>query len=132
MLFPFSFLFWWSHRISMTEFQPIRSKNWWQEIISWTAYINRNKRILLALMVVFPNPFVPNAPFLYPLKTSGNRKVFWCFQGIEKGCIRKKWVKFHLLHYSFSKSSENIHEFHLIHWCNQFFLIRTSKTWNWH
>ena len=28
------------------------------------------------------NPFVPNAPFLYPLKTSENRKV----QGVEKGC----------------------------------------------
>ena len=24
------------------------------------------------------NPFVPNAPFLYPLKTPENRKVFWC------------------------------------------------------
>ena len=22
------------------------------------------------------NPFVPNAPFLYPLKTSENRKIF--------------------------------------------------------
>ena len=31
------------------------------------------------------NLFVPNAPFLYPLKT--------CFQGVEKGCIRNKWVK---------------------------------------
>ena len=39
------------------------------------------------------NPFVPNAPFLYPLKTSENRKVFWCFQGVEKGCIGKIWVK---------------------------------------
>ena len=29
------------------------------------------------------NPFVPNAPFLYPLKTSENRKV-------EKGCIGNK------------------------------------------
>ena len=26
------------------------------------------------------NPFVPNAPFLYPMKTSENRKVF-CFHG---------------------------------------------------
>ena len=33
------------------------------------------------------NPFVPNAPFLYPLKISEIRKVFWCFQGVEKGCI---------------------------------------------
>ena len=39
------------------------------------------------------NPFVPNAPFFYPLKTSENRKVFWCFQGGEKGCLGNKWVK---------------------------------------
>ena len=38
------------------------------------------------------NPFVPNAPFLYPLKISWNRKVFWCFQGVEKGCIGNEWV----------------------------------------
>ena len=29
----------------------------------------------------------PNAPFLYPLKTSENRNVFWCFQGVKKGYI---------------------------------------------
>ena len=39
------------------------------------------------------NPFVPNAPFLYPLKISENREVFRCFQGEEKGCIGNKWVK---------------------------------------
>ena len=39
------------------------------------------------------NPFVPNALFLYPLKTSENRKVFSCFWGVEKGCIGNKWVK---------------------------------------
>ena len=38
------------------------------------------------------NPFVSNAPFLYPLKTTENLAVFWCFQGVEKGCIWKKWV----------------------------------------
>ena len=32
------------------------------------------------------NLFVHNAPFLYLLKTE-NRKIFWCFQGLEKGCI---------------------------------------------
>ena len=26
-------------------------------------------------------PFIPKATFLYPFKTSENRKVFWCFQG---------------------------------------------------
>ena len=38
-------------------------------------------------------PFVPNAPFLYTLKTSENLTAFWCFQGLEKGYIGNKWVK---------------------------------------
>ena len=37
------------------------------------------------------NPFVPSAPFLYPLKTSENRKVF-CFLGAKEGCIGNKWL----------------------------------------
>ena len=39
------------------------------------------------------NPFVPNALFLYPLKISENSKVFFCFPGVEKGCIGNEWVK---------------------------------------
>ena len=39
------------------------------------------------------NPFVPSAPFLYPLKTSENFTVFGCFQGVERRCIWNKWVK---------------------------------------
>ena len=39
------------------------------------------------------NIFVPDAPFLYPLKTSENRPVFWWFQGVEKGYIGNKSVK---------------------------------------
>ena len=39
------------------------------------------------------NAFVPSAPFLYRLKTSENRKVFWWFQLIEKGCFGNKWVR---------------------------------------
>ena len=49
----------------------------------------------MMLRVVLPvifNSIVPNALFLYPLETSENRKVLWCFQGVEKGCIRNKWV----------------------------------------
>ena len=38
------------------------------------------------------NPFVSNAPFLFLLKNSENRKVSWCFQGAEKGCIENKGV----------------------------------------
>ena len=39
------------------------------------------------------NPFIPDAPFLYPLETSENLKVFWCFQGVEKRCIENEWIK---------------------------------------
>ena len=38
------------------------------------------------------NSFVPITPFLYPLKTSENLTVFWCFQWVEKGCIGSEWV----------------------------------------
>ena len=39
------------------------------------------------------NAFVPKTPFLYPLETSENRKIFWCFQGVEKESIGSEWVK---------------------------------------
>ena len=39
------------------------------------------------------NSFVPNAPFLYPLKTWEYLTVFSCLQGVEKGCIGNEWVK---------------------------------------
>ena len=51
----------------------------------------KNMRILVAeaeyCTFIWLNPFVPNAPFLYPLQTSENRKVFRCFQGVEKGAL---------------------------------------------
>ena len=37
-------------------------------------------------------PFVPNTPFIYPLKSSGNREVFYCLQGVKEGYKGKKWV----------------------------------------
>ena len=33
------------------------------------------------------HPFPSNASFLYHLKTSESLTVFWCFQGVEKGCL---------------------------------------------
>ena len=44
----------------------------------------------------FINPFVPNAPFLYLLKTSENR-----FQEVESGCTGNEWVNScHILEYT--------------------------------
>ena len=36
-----------------------------------------NLRVALQSRDEYVDQFVPNAPFLYPLKTSGNRKVHW-------------------------------------------------------
>ena len=38
------------------------------------------------------NLFIPSALFIYLLKTLKNRTVFWCFQRVEKVCIRNKCV----------------------------------------
>ena len=48
------------------------------------------------------NPFVPNAPFLYSLITSEHQKVFWCFQGVEKGSIGNKRTKWAIMHVDFA------------------------------
>ena len=83
---------------------------------------------LRSLGVPLFNPFIPNAPFLYPLKTSKNREVFWCFQGVEKGYIGNEWVNFH--HYPFhyvhfrklyqKKINLNFY-FHTSLWCRKRF-----------
>ena len=66
------------------------------------------------------NLFVSNTPFLYPLKTE-NLTVFWCFQGIEKGCIEKKWVKL----------SETIHQFkkQYFFYCHFFYIQNVETMW---
>ena len=69
--------------------------------ISAVAVFNSNNAWLLLfffnsvsfLKMNFIGWFVPNAPFFYPLKASENLTVFECFQGVEKGCIRNRWVK---------------------------------------
>ena len=53
------------------------------------------KRHLMLKLTEF-NSFVPDAPFLYTLKTSENLNIFWRFQGVGKGCIGNKWVKYQL------------------------------------
>ena len=44
----------------------------------------------MATLMDILNPFVPNAPFLYPLKTSENLTAFCCFQCVEEGCIKNE------------------------------------------
>ena len=72
------------------EFMPIIKFNKVSIYVHW-----KREEIISSMQYVRPllfNPFVPNAPFLYPLKTSENCKVFWCFQGVKKRSIGNKWV----------------------------------------
>ena len=59
-------------------------KNWWRECIVFHCrhkYHPKNywliPKKLLQITILYPvKPFVPNVPFLYPLKTSGNCKIY--------------------------------------------------------
>ena len=57
-------------------------------------------------------PFVLNAPFIYPLKTSENLMVFWCFQGVDMGALRRNGSR-NIFHY-FSKCVSNSRSFSTI------------------
>ena len=48
------------------------------------------------MKIFYFKPFVPNALFPYPLKTSENLMVFFMFSRVEKGCIGNKWVNYEL------------------------------------
>ena len=88
--FPSNFSFWWNENSPWEEFDHIRETD------------ENHYRISSF------NTFVPSPPFPYPLKilrfanVSENltvcrcfRKpyVSQCFQGVEEGCIEKKWIK---------------------------------------
>ena len=62
-----------------------------------TFHVHWIKDMKFDVFRIFFNLFVPNAPFLYPLKTSENSKIFWCFQGEEKGWIGNKWVNTYII-----------------------------------
>ena len=63
----------------------------WNQIECAFGYL-KAKWAILTLKRRF-DPFVPDAPFAYPLKTSQNLTVIWYFQGVEKGCIGNEWFK---------------------------------------
>ena len=53
-------------------------------------------KVLIDLWIKFLNLFsyhiFSQCNLSQPLKTSVNRKVFWCLQEVEKGCIGKNWL----------------------------------------
>ena len=59
--------------------------------MSFEKLIKKSKTMKLLDSLKIVNPFVPNAPFLYP-QSFFNHK----FQGVEKGCIGNKWVNLRL------------------------------------
>ena len=55
--------------------------------------IGEKKLIMLIILIIIFNPFVPNASFLYSLKISENLTISDVFRGVEKGFIGNEWVK---------------------------------------
>ena len=65
---------------------------WHRVIIKYLPVFEKKSNIRYYFWRLSGKPFVPNAPFLYPLKISENLAVFCCCQGVEKGCIGNNWV----------------------------------------
>ena len=92
---------WWETLFinGLTHFRPMLhfSAPWkqkWEGLLMFSGSIAKGILTRNGLMVMFYNAkqFVPNALFLYPLKTLENLAVFWCFQGVEKECIGNELV----------------------------------------
>ena len=66
--------------------------NWEKDLLDMDKFKVFLWKILHQYETLF-KPFVTNATFLYPLKTSENLKVFSCFKEVEKGCTGNEWVK---------------------------------------
>ena len=60
-------------------------------VVIWKHTIWKKLLGIMSFSMIL-KPFVSNVPFLYPLKTSRNLTVFWCFQGVQKACIGNKRV----------------------------------------
>ena len=72
-------LFFWKHSITDV----------WKCFKNFSEYYNFAKlksELWIIAGKLLVNPFFPNAPFLYHLKTSANLTIFWCFQAAKKGC----------------------------------------------
>ena len=82
-----------SHFTSFRSFFLIRSKAAFHRCYIKNMFRKISQNSQKNTYQSFFNPFVPNAPFLYPLKTSENLMVFLYFQGVEKWCIGNEWVK---------------------------------------
>ena len=66
-----------------------RSDMQWQQTCSLKSHFLRHHP--QKGRIFYFNLFFPKAPFLYLLKTE-KCKVFWCFQGVEKGCVGTELV----------------------------------------
>ena len=63
---------------------PMNTSRWLLLIVAELRLLRWNKEqhwfeIGWQIFLIFINPSVPNASFIYPLKTSENLTVFWCF-----------------------------------------------------
>ena len=80
------------HRRIDLNLQPVKNTYHLGQKACWINIFVLRLLIMKVLLRRTVNPFIPNAPFRYPLKTSKNRQVLCWFQELEKRCIGNKWV----------------------------------------
>ena len=76
------------------------------------------------------NSLVPNPPFLCPLKTE-NRKVFWYFQRVEKGCIGNEWVSCLYVDKFLTNKIRKTYLFVIRSCCKVRYTIFFQNSWDW-
>ena len=72
-------MYWWKRQQTQKQFFILDIR---VTLILINQVINRGSDVI--------NPFVPNAPFLYPLRKYQNRKIL-CFNEVKKGYAGNEW-----------------------------------------
>ena len=89
-------------------------------------FINKNSILISLISLIFKaNPFLANAPTLYPPKNTRKPKVFWYFQGVWKRNIgQKKLIIKSIMIVGFSLT------FWKILWCYCYYYCCVHRKWN--
>ena len=92
---------------------------------TWSHFNNELRGNTYVNFKEFLNPFFLSAPFLYPLKTSQNPKVFWCFLGVEKGSTGNKWVNPEFKSWAINVSLKHVNMIY----CSHYVFLEGFQNW---
>ena len=98
--------------VNIYQEQTLQSQPFYSNI-NWNTILNFHILDFLKQGQNLLNLFIPNVRFLYLLKTSEKPTVL-CFQGVEKGYIKKKWVNLRYNRVKYCKTKRKQHSNFLV------------------